>query len=165
MAKYNAQEVIDALREAKGTVTKAAKILECHRSTVYRYIDDYATVKREHERWNQKLVDDARRSMHELLEQAMELATGENPDVHAIREARQLAMSILKTKGKDRGWSERQEITGKDGQPFTGKTTEAIAAKIEDHVEALEEEQKDRELDEFEAMDDQLEPDIGDGDG
>jgi transcriptional antiterminator len=87
--RYTAQEMIDAITEARGFVTAAADKLGCSRRTVYRYINNYATVA---ENKLMSAINDG--------------------NVTAI-------IFYLKTQCKTRGYVERyqQEITGADGGP------------------------------------------------
>ena len=43
--KYTAKEVADAIRQKDGVVRQAANTLGCHASTIYRYADEYVTVR------------------------------------------------------------------------------------------------------------------------
>jgi len=48
----------------------------------------------------------------------------------AIREGKDWAIKyILSTKGKSRGYVERQEVTGADGKPMETKITEIVIRK------------------------------------
>lgn len=97
--KYTAQEVIDAIVEEKGVLSQAGKRLGCTRQTVTNYIDRYPTVKAAFDEANETNVD--------YVESRL-MANIEKGDTTAI-------IFFLKTKGKHRGYVERQEITGQDG--------------------------------------------------
>jgi alkanesulfonate monooxygenase SsuD/methylene tetrahydromethanopterin reductase-like flavin-dependent oxidoreductase (luciferase family) len=101
--RYTAQEMIDAITEARGFVTAAADKLGCSRRTVYRYINNYATVA--------EAVEDAREKRHDFVENKLMSAINDG-NVTAI-------IFYLKTQCKTRGYVERyqQEITGADGGP------------------------------------------------
>jgi len=92
--RYTANEVIDALQEAKGYVSKAAGILQCDPRTVYNYRDEYKSVA---EAW-----DAIREARHDSVESALagRIAAG---DTTAI-------IFYLKTQCKQRGYVERQEV-------------------------------------------------------
>jgi predicted secreted protein len=92
--RYTAQQVIDALHEAKGYVSKTASLLRCDPSTVYEYAKAYATV--------QKAWDAIREARHDSVESALagRIAAG---DTTAI-------IFYLKTQCKQRGYVERQEV-------------------------------------------------------
>lgn len=97
--RYTAQQVIDALEKAQGYVSKAASILGCSSQTVYNYRDEYKTVK---EAW-----DGIRERRHDFVENALH---------NAIKEGNVTAIIFyLKTQAKQRGYVERQEVTGAGG--------------------------------------------------
>jgi hypothetical protein len=103
--KYSAQQMADALLDARGFVTVAAEKLGCHRATVQRYINDFSTV--------QDALKDAREKRHDFVESKLMAAINEG-NITAI-------IFYLKTQCKDRGYIERyqQEVTGKDGEGLT----------------------------------------------
>ena len=97
--RYSAQQVADAIRVARGFVTVAAEKLGCHRATVQRYINDYATV--------QDALTDAREKRHDFVE---------NKLMSAINDGNMTAIIFyLKTQCKTRGYVERVEHTGDSG--------------------------------------------------
>jgi hypothetical protein len=91
---YTAQQVIDALQEAKGYVSKAANILRCDPKTVYNYADRYPTVR---QAW-----DDIREERHDFVENALAKRINEGSDTAII--------FYLKTQCKPRGYIEKTEI-------------------------------------------------------
>lgn len=97
--EYTAEQVIDAIERAGGLQTQAAHILGCHRKTIARYIDKYVTVKEAYEAANETQLDMAEQSLFDQIA---------NGNITAI-------IFYLKTKGKHRGYVERQEHTGADG--------------------------------------------------
>lgn len=97
--KYSAQQMIDAIQEAEGNLSAAARIVGCARSTVHRYVNEYATVAAAYEEANETAIDIAE---NELMKQVKK---GSIPAI----------IFFLKTKGKSRGYVERQEVTGADG--------------------------------------------------
>jgi len=97
--RFSAQEVAEAIRNARGFVTVAAEALHCHRSTVQRYINDYATVK--------EAVEDSREKRHDFVENKLMTAI-QDGNITAI-------IFYLKTQCKDRGYVERTEHTGEAG--------------------------------------------------
>ena len=95
MAKrYKAQQVADAITQAKGFVTYAAQILGCDRSTVHNYINKYPECK--------DALQDARHSMLDNAELQL---------LRQINEGNMTAIIFtLKTIGKHRGYVERHDI-------------------------------------------------------
>jgi len=100
--KYTAQQVIDACPETGGIMALVAKKLGCDRSTVLRYAKRYPTV---------------RRALDAADEEATDLA--ENKLMVLINKEHWPAIRYrLATKGKNRGYVERQEHggTGEKGE-------------------------------------------------
>jgi hypothetical protein len=97
--KYTQKEMIDALTAAKGMVYVAARKLECSAQTVYTYAEKYPAVKEAMKQERGLMVDIAEIALYK-----------------AVQNGEPWAVSLtLKTIGKDRGYTERQEITGADG--------------------------------------------------
>lgn len=97
------EELINAIWAAQGKVTVAAQRLGCTVRTIYNYANKYATV--------QNAIDEARATWDEKLVDLAELKLFQevnDGNAWAIKYA-------LSTKGKSRGYVERQEVTGADG--------------------------------------------------
>ena len=99
---YTAQQIIDALNDADGYVSKTASLLKCTPRTVYNYRDKFPTVA---EAW-----EAIREKRHDYVENALHLQIRDG-NITAI-------IFYLKTQAKDRGYVERQEFTGKSGEPL-----------------------------------------------
>ena len=99
---FTAQQVIDAIKEADGYVSKIASLLGCSVQTVYNYRDKHKTVA---EAWH-----DVRERRHDFVENALHKRIKDGSDTAII--------FYLKTQAKDRGYVERQEHTGADGDPL-----------------------------------------------
>ena len=98
-AEFTPEQIADALMKSGGLVSYAAEILGCTRSTVYNYINDNDVCK--------EAKVDAKEKKHDFVEgKLMELIKGGN--VTAV-------IFYCKTQLKERGYVERQEITGADG--------------------------------------------------
>ena len=95
----SASDMIDAITQARGFVTKAADILGVSRNTFYVYMKKYKTV--------QQALDDTREKRHEWVESKL-MGQIDKDNLTAI-------IFYLKTQGKHLGYVERQEFTGKDG--------------------------------------------------
>ena len=109
MCKFTANEVIEAIKEARGFVTVAASKLGCSRTTMYVYLKKYATAA--------TALEDEREKRHDFVEsKLMSAINGDN--ITAI-------IFYLKTQCKDRGYVERyqQEVTGRDGGPIQTEGT------------------------------------------
>jgi len=98
--QYSVHEVIDAIEGSFGIVTAIAQKLGCSRSTVYRYIDESVMVRQALEVERQRHVDLAEAKSLELIR------AGDGSQVRFV----------LSRLGKDRGWVERKELTGSEGE-------------------------------------------------
>jgi hypothetical protein len=97
--RYTAAQIIEALKATKGMVYLAADKLGCSHQTVYNYIERYPTVKAEWDAQNGKMGDTAELKLYQ-----------------AVMNSEPWAVAFyLRTKGKSRGYTERQELTGADG--------------------------------------------------
>jgi hypothetical protein len=94
-----AAQMIEAIAEAQGFVTKAASILGISRSSFYNKMANYETVK--------QALADTREKRHEWVESKLMKQINDD-NLTAI-------IFYLKTQGKHLGYVERQEVTGKDG--------------------------------------------------
>ena len=93
-------EIINAIWAAQGKVSVAASRLGCDPSTLFNYANKYVTV--------QEAINGARQSWDEKLLDAAEVKLYEQ-----VMDGRAWAVKYaLGTKGKDRGYVERQEIGG-----------------------------------------------------
>lgn len=102
---FTAQQMIAALKKTKGMVYLAAEELGCDPKTVYNYIDRFPTVKTAWETESGKILDVGEMKLYQSV------LNGEAWGV----------CFLLKTKGKSRGYVERQEVTGEDGKEFVIK--------------------------------------------
>ena len=106
--RYTVEQVAEALRLSAGIQSLAAKRLKCDRKTVSNYIKAHPSLA--------ALIE-------EIVEESLDLAEGQL--LKSIGEGDKTAIIFyLKTKGKQRGYIERGELTGKDGG--------AVAIKQED---------------------------------
>ena len=88
-----------------GNISISCNEAKINRSTFYAWMEKDADFRQQVEAINEKSVD--------FVESAL---------LNQIKEGNTTAtIFFLKTKGKNRGYIERQEITGKDGQPLQEK--------------------------------------------
>lgn len=92
--KFTATEVADAIKQAKGYVSKAADILGCDSKTVYNYAGQFETVR--------DAIAAVRERRHDYVESKL-MSRIDSEDTTAI-------IFYLKTQCKDRGYVERQEV-------------------------------------------------------
>lgn len=97
--RYTTDEVCDALMKAKGLVSVAARQLGCDAKTVRRYIERHPTVAQAKVEARESILDMAEGRLFQAIDKGEPWAIS----------------SILRTLGKERGYVERSELTGKDG--------------------------------------------------
>ena len=98
--KFTDEEMIEAIQNAKGIQTVAAKMLDTTRQTVANYIKRSEAVRDAYDVANESALDFAENALFKQIERG---------NIAAI-------IFYLKTKGKHRGFVERQELTGRDGK-------------------------------------------------
>ena len=97
--RFTPKQVADTLTETRGMVFLAAKKLGCSDDTIYNYAKRY------------KAVGDALRQQRGQFVDMAELKLW-----NTVNEGESWAVQFaLRTLGKERGYVERQEVTGKDG--------------------------------------------------
>lgn len=95
------ESLIKSLEKSLGIVTTACKNAGCSRETFYKYCKDDAAFKERVEDISNIALDFAESQLHQQIKDGNTSAT----------------IFYLKTKGKNRGYIERQEITGAEGMP------------------------------------------------
>lgn len=101
-AQYSAQQFIEAIPKTGGIISTIAARVGCDWHTAKKYITNYPTIRQAYEDECERVTDLAETKLIEAM-------TG--GDLIAIK-------FYLATKGKRRGYTERQEITGADGGPI-----------------------------------------------
>jgi len=96
-----AARIIKALYECNGLLTLAAKVTGLGYRTVCRYVAEYPSVKEAAQEAHEKMLDFAESRLYQKIKD------GDNTCI----------IFYLKCQGKERGYVERQEVTGKDGEP------------------------------------------------
>lgn len=97
-----AARIIEALKECNGLLTLAARKAGVTYRTIKRYADDYPTVAEAYKESKETMLDVAEGKLYQAI------GKGESWAI----------CFYLKTQGKQRGYVERQEFTGKDGNPL-----------------------------------------------
>lgn len=100
-----AKKIIAAIKESKGLLTLAARKAGISYITVWRYTQDFPSVKQAVEEAKETMTDFAEGKLFEKISKG---------DITAI-------IFYLKTKGKSRGYIERHEVGGEGNQPITIK--------------------------------------------
>jgi len=94
--KFKAEDFITAIKGSRGMISAIANRVGCNRSTVYKYINDYVTVK--------QALDDERESMKDFAESKL-FQQINNDNITAL-------IFYLKTQVRDRGYIEKINIEG-----------------------------------------------------
>jgi hypothetical protein len=93
------EQALKAVKGSKGFITNVAKRLKCSRPTVYKLLEQYPELK--------SAISDERESQKDHVEIQL-FKQIDQGNIAAI-------IFYLKTQAKDRGYIERQELTGADG--------------------------------------------------
>jgi len=109
--KYTTEQMIDAIKGTGGVKTVIAQRLECHRHTVDNYIERHPTVKRAYEAERETVADFA----ESVVIGNIRLAFKKQKEDQEVVDSTD-AKWFLAMKAKDRGYAERKEITGADGE-------------------------------------------------
>lgn len=94
--------MLAALEKCRGIVSTAAPMAGIHRDTHYEWMKKDEDYKSEVDALNEVVLDFAESALYKLVDEGDTAAT----------------IFLLKTRGKKRGYVERQEITGSEGQPI-----------------------------------------------
>jgi predicted DNA-binding transcriptional regulator AlpA len=95
--------MVEALEKALGIVTQACKVVGIARVTHYRWMKDDDEYRDAVEKLGDVALDFAESKLHKLIDQGNPAAT----------------IFYLKTKGKNRGYIERQEIAVAEKKPLS----------------------------------------------
>jgi tRNA(Leu) C34 or U34 (ribose-2'-O)-methylase TrmL len=102
------------LEQNMGNITLACHFAKCNRSTYYRFYKNDIDFKKSVDDIQEAAIDICEAEMWKLIKE------GNVPTI----------LFYLKTKGKKRGYVERQEITGSDGTPLVWKETKTYENDI-----------------------------------
>ena len=105
--EQTALRIIDAIKESNGLLTLAAKKAGVGYTTIWRYTQDYPSVKQAVIEAKERMLDFAEGKLYENIK------GGDNTAI----------IFYLKTQGKGRGYIERQEVTGEGGKPISYELT------------------------------------------
>ncbi len=105
MPRYTDKKIADALKASKGMVYVAARQMGCSHNTILARLEKSEKLRAVKEAESEIMLDDAELKLVDAV-MAGELG--------AIK-------YLLSTKGKGRGYVERQEVTGKNGGAVTLK--------------------------------------------
>jgi hypothetical protein len=121
--KLNVSDTEAAIEKYSGNLTAVAKYFGVARMTVYRKIAKHASL--------QEALETARETMLDNVESTLYKQALEGNTTSMI--------FFLKTQGKSRGYVERQEHTGEDGEPLF--PTQQIVAEVNKQKNGSKDEQ------------------------
>lgn len=111
--KLSLSNVRESIEKHRGNVTLVAKSFAVSRTTVYTFFEKHPELKTCLQDEREKMIDNVESA---LYNQALD------GNITAM-------IFFLKTQGKGRGYIERQEVTGKDGDSLTVKVEYVEATK------------------------------------
>lgn len=114
--RHTDEEIIEAIYAADGVITTAAQSLGCSARTIYNYAEESQPIK--------DAMKSARRG---LVGEAQSYLVGMMRDP-THRDHYKAVMKILTTYDGDTDWSDRQQLTGKDGEPLIPIQIEIVNA-------------------------------------
>lgn len=121
LPRYSVEQMEIALRSTHGLVHAAAKALGCSPRTIRRYVRRHPQVK------------EAAAEASELRLDLAELRLDQ-----AVQAGEPWAICfLLKTKGKKRGFTQRHEVTGADGDPIDLATFDPTVMSTSDLKELV----------------------------
>ena len=107
-SEHTKKALLEALEKSLGIVTTACKIAGVSRSIYYKHYNSDGKFRAQ--------CDDIQEQQKDFVEsQLFQLIKDKNPAC---------VIFFMKTKAKDRGYIERQEITGKNGKPLNESKTD-----------------------------------------
>jgi hypothetical protein len=109
--------MLTALKENYGRVTRSCEAVDISRQTHYNWLKDDPEYKEAVEAIDEAAIDHVESKLFEKIDGVSVQtfnARGE-PVVYEVPPSDTAIIFYLKTKGKKRGYVERQEITGADG--------------------------------------------------
>jgi len=112
--QFTAGQVIEAMKGTGGIKTVIAQRLGCHRHTIDNYIERYPTVAQAYEDERETVADFAESVVIQNIRLAFQRQAQEKVEVDSTD-----AKWFLAMKAKDRGYAERREYAGVEGEPLT----------------------------------------------
>ena len=131
MVKVNKKKFVDAVKETGGIITNIAKNLHCSRLTLYKWL------KKPRNNYAYNLIHDEEERMLDMAENSL-YAQVKNHEQWATK-------YLLATKGKSRGYVEKQEVEHSGSQEivFTINQPKEIEHKELKKIEGGDEVDKD----------------------
>lgn len=109
--------IVEAIKENHGLVMKSCKEVGMHHSTFYSWMEKDPEFKDK----AMEAVDYGRENMKDIAESSLFSKIRQEDNTATI--------FYLKTKARDRGYVDRTEVTGKDGEPLFAREQVSKIAK------------------------------------
>jgi len=110
--------MIDALTKSLGRVSDACRMVDIARQTHYRWMEEDPEYKEAVANVDEAAIDYVESKLFELIDGPMyETMTEQGVVTLKDKPSATAAIFYLKTKGKKRGYIERQELTGAEDAP------------------------------------------------
>lgn len=111
------KEVLDALSDTRGIITDACRKAQVSRTQFYTWQKTDPEFDEAVKQVTEEAIDFVEGKLFELINGVTLGKTDETGELHIYDQppCKTSVIFFLKTKGKDRGYIERQEVTGKDG--------------------------------------------------
>ena len=119
MAKLTITNASKALVTYRGNLTDAATALDCSRTALYKFMDKHPILHEVREEAAEVLLDIAESHLTNAVEKG---------DLKSVR-------YLLDRKGKDRGYTTREERTGANGEPLQFEAIERTVVDPRDKKE------------------------------
>lgn len=120
--QYSAKKIIEAIPGSTGIISTIAKRVGCDWHTIRNFIDEYPTVKAAFDAERESLLDIA----ESVLANNIKLSLQQQQSGKVTADSTD-AKWVLARLGKHRGFAERQEITGTDGEAIKVKIVKGIS--------------------------------------
>jgi len=116
-----AKEIAETIEKNKGNISACARQLGLGRYSLYIRIRQEPTLK--------KALEQSRETMLDMAESVLysKVLQGSTPEL----------IFFLKTQGRNRGYVERQEITGRDGEAIKVDTHDDAAERLNSRIDSI----------------------------
>jgi hypothetical protein len=121
----NKKQLLEALKEYKGIISSACDAVNLSRQTFYNYIDNDPEFAQSVQDINEASIDFVESKLFEKINGVSMVSYDSKgaPTVYEQPPSDTAIIFYLKTKGKKRGYVERQEVTGSDGKSIVWSET------------------------------------------
>ena len=121
--KPSNSKIIELFRINMGNKTEVSEALNVSRTALYNWIESDKDLKQAIDQQEESNIDFVESKLFEKIQGVEIVKTNANgePVYYSLPPSDTAIIFFLKTRAKDRGYVERQEITGKDGEPLIQK--------------------------------------------